>query len=469
MRESNQNIHIEALHYLSGIPFDCNLGIRANKVNVLETLRFSKGKNTALIREFDASRVDGTNEVQEYLRKQLKHDRFISMLFNGMGWESIGGSPVVYVMSEEDMNKKLEFNNGKLVSAHSQEGKNFEVNSDVRLQTYSRQQSMEMTIDGLDNYSVETRIKAGGGFRLQLDDISLFKGKLKFTFSSVFSFNDMGSRVLALSSQDDKSVPRFSNTFQVEVVDGKLVYSTSYQKDVSEVQNAIDLSEILIGNLFDTDGTAISLLYRYLLNVRPSLKTHQLEGIFSITSNGISTEVIDFDGIDTFDLKDEGDPQLNPAERLVAAHLRLNDYTLTNSQRLITFIQYRKDIQKSLIQIANSEILPDQIKEVIKKIDLSRPENIFDTDTLGSAKLARLLKVIMNSKDNEANQCLVRQFQTISGNLFIISIKGFDMAFLQKGCQLVDFTDIKKQRSILQKMLKTDIIDVYFSYTREGD
>lgn len=469
MKESTQNIHIEALHYLSGIPFDSNLGIRANKVNILESLGFSKGTNIALIKEFNASQEDGVRGLQGYLYQQLEHNKFVSMLFNGMGWESSGGSPVVYVMSKEDIDKKLEFRDRKLASAHSQEGKDFEIDNKVRLQTYSRQQSIEMAIDGLDNYSGETRIKAGGGFRLQLDNISSSEGKLKFTFSSIFSFNDMGSRVLALSSAEDQKVPRYSNSFQVEVVDGKLVYLPSDQKDITSVQNANDLSEVLIKNLFDTDGAAISLLYRYLLNVRPSLKTHQLEGIFSITTaNGISTEVIDFDGIDTFDLNGCDNSQLNPTERLIAAHLRANGYALTDSQRLISFIQFRENVENSLIQISNSEMLPNQIKEVLESIKITNPEDIFNKSPLGSAKLARLLKGITGDNHNETNQ-QIRHTQTVNGDLFVLSIEGFEMAFLLKDGELIDFTDIKKQKGVLSQELKTDIVDAQFSYVREGD
>ena len=466
MKESTQNIHIEALHYLSRIPFDSSLGIRTNKVNILESLGFSKGTNIALIREFNASHETGVNGLREYLYQQLERGRFVSMLFNGMGWESVGGSPVVYVMSEEDMNEKLEFNDGKLAKAHSQEGKDFKVDSNVRIQTYSRQQSMEMTISGLDNYSGETRIKAGGGFRLQLDDISLSEGKLKFTFSSAFSFNDMGSRVLALSSENDKVVPRYSSSFQVEVVNGQLVYSVPNQKDLADVSQTNDLSNILIKKMFDTDGVAISLLYRYLLSIRPSLKTHQIEGIFSITNEyGVSMEVIDFDGIDTFDL---GSPnlQLNPAERLTAAHLKMSGYTISDSQDLISYIQFRNEVNIALSDVISSKEIPNQVKNIVKEVVVPKSENVFGADVLGSVKLSRLLKSL-GVYTNEGDST-VKQISTKDGDLYIVSIVGFDMAFLLKDGQPINFTDIKRQRQLLSKILKVDIIDAHFSYLREG-
>jgi hypothetical protein len=469
MTETNkENYHLEALHYLTNVSFDSSIGVRANKVNVLDNLRFSKGTNMAVKREFQLPGNEDGSGIRNYLLGETKKGRFVSMLFNGMGWEGSGGSPVVYIMSDDDVDEKLVFDGNKLSKVTGQDDTTFDIDRNLYLQTYSRLRSTKMRLAGFDNYENPIDVRVGGGFRLQLDNISLASEQLSFTLSSCFSFNDMGSRVLALSSEKDRNVPRYSKNFNVVIKEGQIVYNPTDELNRQKQGNVENVVNSLLTNLFRENEDAISKLYRSLLNVRPSLKTHQLEGIFSVTNEfGVSMEVIDFDGIETFDLYKQP-ALLNPTERLTSALLVMSGYSLPDSEIPVMYAKFRSTVRESLRMINDSYEISEAIKQDINKLVDPNSTKIFSQDLAGPVKLGRLLKALRI--DLEITQIPeIRKILTSDGEITSVTIQGFEMAFWEVNGTTVDCSNIKKLSGKLSAAIGREIVESHYSYLDEGD
>jgi len=159
-------------------------------------------------------------------------------------------------------------------------------------------------------------VALGGGYRLQVDGLTHEDDRPFLIMSAHFSFNDYGSRVLAKANEENARVPLASKTFRVPIVDGELDLPIKEieRGDVATTSEAIDL---VLSELFTKYGKAINDLTRDLLTIREAMRMHQFEGIYGVREEiGVSVEVIDFDGLDTYDLRPEME-LYSPGERLV--------------------------------------------------------------------------------------------------------------------------------------------------------
>ena len=463
--------HLKALHYLVGVPFEESEGARKNKERILESMGFSKGTNVAIRREFVLPRLGtDTDGIKEYLTWQLANGRFVSMLFKDGYWETMGGSPVTYIMTKDDLNGKLTFDHERLVGACAHNGAIILIDHKINLQTYSRRRSMPSELSGFTNHDGVVPVRLGGGFRLQVDDVTFIDRQPYMTLSGYFSFNDMGSRVLALSCKEDSLVPRYETSFSLKVDSGQLIFPDSggsNDKVLISTNNAGVVVNQMLSILFKRDGEAISNLLRGLLSVRPSMKVHQLEGIFSIPSETeISAEIIDFDGLDAFDISCRK-PILSPSERLTRGQLIGSGFLLTDPESLLSFIPLQLRIQRDIKSLIDSPIITDDIKGEVSR-HFSNSPDIFTRELTGAVKLGRLLGYLdVDWENTESPQ--VKFFRNGDNTLILISIEGFDIAFWKKKDTLVDCTDIKRLTRELSHITGTEITGVYLSLLREGD
>jgi len=474
MKESEplRHYHLEALHHLVGMPFQEELGIRRNKEKILEQYGFSKGTNIALKKEFFLPELDNEKyEIRDYLIGQLESGRFVSMLFKVDRWEAIGGSPVVYIMTQEDLDTKLTFESDKLKMARAHDGNLVTIDHPIILQTYSRRKSLTSELTGFVNYENLTRVGLGGGFRLQVDNLACINGQLCLLISAYFSFNDMGSRVLALSCREDELVPRFNTSFLLQVNENQLIYpggGETDNKSLSSIKEVDTIIDKVLSSLFRVDGAPINKIIRDLLSVRPSMGVHQLEGIFSIPSeNEISAEVIDFDGLDVFDLGGQQKVNLSPSERLARGQLNASGFLSTDPECLLPFVYLQSRIKDSLKKVANSPVITEDIKRETYKHFLNFPE-LFSRNLTGAVKLARLLRNIdVKWENTETPQ--IKRFYKKDDTLILISIEGFEIAFWTNGNNLVDCSDIKRLSRKLSQVTSKEIVGAHFLSIKEGD
>src|SRR3989344_4811391 len=437
------NQHLEAFHQVMKVPFHEDLGTRINKEQILQNCGFSQGTNIALRREFQLEPLADKADlgIREHLTQQLESGRFVAMLFKDETWDAVGGSPVTYVIDHA-----------------------------LSLQTYSRRRSIASELSGFVNYDGLIPVRIGGGFRLQVDSLTFLDGKPHLLISGYFSFNDLGSRVLALSCDEDRKVPRYETSFLVQIDNGELQFSRDKTEEtpIADIKEAGSVANVAIKDLFDRDGAAISRLIRGLLSVRPAMQVHQLEGIFSITSEAeISAEVIDFDGIDSFDLGNQ--PQtLSVSEKLVGAQLRNVGYLISDPEELLSYASFRRGVRAKVDEVSKLPSLSQYNKDGIRRHFPDTIE-IFTREQTSAVKLGRLLS-LLNIDWEQTDNPNVRTANYGSDTLTIISVEGFDLGFWNS-CDsgLVDCFNIRSQSTALSKMIGKEILPVYLTSLREGD
>lgn len=131
---------------------------------------------------------------------------------------------------------------------------------------------------------------------------------------------------------------------------------------------AENVCQSVVEKLMNQDEPAITRLLRSLLSVSPSLQIHQLEGIFSYLDEGISAEIIDFDGIDSLDAArscfgGEMLPALRPKERLLRGQLTLNGILISDpiALRDLYLLRQKADVVKAAV--AKTDFLLKEVKE----------------------------------------------------------------------------------------------------------
>lgn len=473
MKEIKQpkHYHLEALHQVTAVPFQEKLGTRANKEQILSESGFSQGTNIAIRRKFFLS-GDNNDDlgIKQYLTEQLEGGRFISMLFKDNKWDAVGGSQVVYIMDCDDLETKLTFGKNSLREARAHSGDSIVVDHSIELQTYSRRKSIVSELSGFANYDGTLPVGLGGGFRLQVDNLTFVNGEPYLSISGYFSFNDMGSRVLALSCDGDRRVPRYETSFLLQIDRGLLLFSGSKKGRLcmTDVKKVGVLVNEVLHSLFERDGEAISHLVRGLLSVRPVMQVHQLEGIFSIPNGTeISAEVIDFDGIDSFDLLSYKNQTIALPEKLAHAQLRSVGYLLSGSEELLSYITFRRKIREAVEEINNLPIVPEEVRVELSRYT-SDPIETFIREQPGSVKLGRLLD-ILDVDWNKIDNSNIKIAQYNENTLIMISVEGFNLGFWSNDSKLVDCSEIRPVSMRLSKIIGKEVLPVHLSSLREGD
>ncbi|MCX6726246.1 MAG: hypothetical protein NTY75_00305 [Candidatus Shapirobacteria bacterium] len=327
--------HVEMMCKMLGLPFESEIEVRQTKEKIMKNVGISNGTN-APSRETFIVNGDETesSRLLQYIYSETSQDKYLSILVMRQKWGNSGGCPVVYVSNQDDINKKLEVKDGKLTGLITQSGEHVIVKEESHINTYSRKRSRVAILGGFDNYKDKREVRMGGGFRLQVDGLSVEEDSLSLLLSGIFSFDDRGSRILSLDSQQDLVVPRYSDNYCLRFEDRLLSLSTEKgltADQVVDTQSAKEACLLIMENLFNRDRSAITRLLRLLFSTSPSLKLHQLEGMHSVLENQVSPEIIDFDGIDGLDsarsLSGESLlPDLSATERLVRAQLCMGGF-----------------------------------------------------------------------------------------------------------------------------------------------
>ena len=197
------------------------------------------------------------------------------------------------------------------------------------------------------------------------------------------------------------------------------------------------------------------------------MKVHQLEGIFSIPSETeISAEVIDFDGIDSFDIGGQR-TRLSPTERLMGGKLKSVGYLLTDPSSMLSCVSFRNKVQNIVHCLVEQDILGEDIKVEISRHFPDSPDVITREQT-GAVKLGRLLKNIGVDGQETENPC-IKQLRHRNNLITMISIEGYELAFWEVASTLVDCTDIKTVSTVLSRLLGVEILPIHLSSLKEGD
>jgi len=374
------------------------------------------------------------------------------------------------LQAEDDLRDKLIFEEERLIEAQAHNGEVITVDHKINLQTYSRRKSMTSELTGFTNYEGAVPVRMGGGFRLQVDNFIFVDDQPHMTLSAYFSFNDMGSRVLAQTCEEDCLVPRYETSIQLKIEDGRIMFPDSLSEGDENLIVTNEAGEVVnqvLKSLFKRDGQAISDLLQGLVSIRPAMKVHQLEGIFSVPSEKeISAEVIDFDGIDSFDITGQT-TALSPAERLMSGKLKRVGYLQTDPASILSYISFRSRVQDAVRSLTESDIIGEDVKAEISRHFPNSPYIITKEQT-GAVKLGRLLKSIGVDWEETDNLC-IKQFQSGENLITAISIEGYELAFWKKGSTLVDCKDIKTLSRDLSDLVGVKILPVHLSSLREGD
>ncbi|HYH75795.1 MAG TPA: hypothetical protein VD735_07615 [Candidatus Saccharimonadales bacterium] len=457
--------HLEALHTVAAVPYEADAGPRANKENILEAYGFSKGANPAEITDFVFDEQNPP-DVETHLTEHVEAGRYTALLFRGGKWEAMGGLPVVYVMDEKDIKERLTFEDGKLVEVEA-DGMRFAPEEGSRATGYTRRKSQKIAINGFENYDETLEVGLGGGFRLQIDGVEYERGIPQLTMSAYFSFNDYGSRVLAKETEEHAKVPMANKAFRVPIVDGKLVLPVK-DMTVGDVATASDAMDVVLSKLFEQDGEAIDKLTRDLMTVRSIPEVHQFEGIYGVNPEaGVSAEVIDFDGIDTFDVRSNGDEQ-TPIERLTGGQLVNAGYLPTvDKGDLVTYHRQQGDMRSELARLSESEEVSDVVKGIA---GLRQGEDItaYARRLQGQGRMARALGYC-GIAWTETGAPNVQQFETGDLKVTRVEAGGFMTAFVERDGQLIDTSDGKKILEVGKQVAGYRMLKLYVDLSKEGD
>lgn len=459
--------HIEALHSVRGIHYDEELGVRTNKENVLEGYGFHKGTNTAEFKVFDYANPDEV-DMRSYLCEKVGEGKYTALLFKDGKWESMGGCPVVYVMCEEDINEKLYYDEaGRIAQTVGGSSGSFMPDKATKLNMYTRTRSIRKKLGGFDNYSDPLEVALGGGFRLQVDELVIDSSQHYLIFSAYFSFNDYGSRILAMATEDDQRIPVVHKSIMVPIIDGKLDLPISKIEN-RDPESAGDAVDSVLSVLFANDGEAINNMTRDLLTIRPVMQVHQYEGIYGISAeNGISVEVIDFDGLDIYDLKpDSTEP--TPFERLIGSQLVRAGYLVDiDSNVRVIYHQQQNKIRDSLAQLSTFEEINDNVRAVAVSQEYE--------DTASYFKRLNMYGRLARSIGYYGLEWLQTTLPHVSmakfGDWTITKIEAgmFETAFVEYDGRFIPINNGREMYDLIRRVFGGDILRLHTTLSKEGD
>jgi len=456
--------HLEALHHSVEIPFDEELTVRANKRQIIDSLGFDTGSNPTEFVNITAGEVVNT-DVRTVLADSLGRRLYSALLFEDGDWQHMGGAPVVYVMDKEELPAKLTFGETGIVQqVHTTNGI-YTPGPNAGLKIFARRKSVTSTLEGFDNYTEPLNVGLGGGFRLQVDGVGYEGGRPFLTMSAHFSFNDYGSRVLAKENEEDAQVPMANKSFRVPIVDGDLQLPIK-DIDLSEITTSDEAMDLVLSKLFTNDGTAISELTRKLLTIRPAMEVHQLEGIYGVTEdNGVSAEIIDFDGLDTFDLTPS---EPNASERLAGGQLVRSGYLAdTDSGALVTYHRQQADVRGSLAQLSDIEGLNGEVKGLAAL----RPGEDIGTYANRLYAYGRLARSIgyAGIRWTPTSAPNVKQANIDDWTITKVEAGGFESAYIEREGKIMPVNDAREIYDLTKRVLGTSMLRLYVNMSREGD
>jgi hypothetical protein len=454
--------HLEALHNIAGLSYEADLNIRKAKERILEEYGFNtavESAETLQVREGDSI------NIEDYLDERLNQNKYSAVLVRNNEWETMGGCPVVYVMSHQDLTEKLMFDSdGKIIQSKNCDAFNGPESSS-RLNIYTRGHSIVETITGFENYDEERNVNIGGGFRLQLDGLVHGDGNPSIIFSLEMSFDDFGSRVLAKRNDEDSKVPMFSKKFQIPISDGKMVTAKS-ENIPTEHKTTRTVANHLMTALFQQNGLAIEKLFKDLMAVRPAFGVYQLEGIYGLRQQeDMQTEVIDFDGLESYDLIPDW-PGNKTQEQIIKGQLIQNGFiTRSDGSALVDYYKQKDNIESTISD--SSDEINDSIASLVHFTKGEDMHSYFNRLSI-YGRIARTLKYAGYKYDNDGNG-RVRHGKLGDWDITSIMTGGFETAYLQHNGSLVEVNDIQQMRNILKQIIGSSTLNLCIEISKEGD
>lgn len=456
--------HLEALHTNLEIPFDEMLTVRANKRQIIEGLGFSGGTNpTEFVNVVPGELLDA--DMESVLTNSLDRGLYSALLIEDGQWQHMGGAPVVYVMGKDELAAKLAFGQqGNIQRVETTNG-TYIPTKEAGLKIFARKKSVTSTTQGFENYTEPLNVGMGGGFRLQIDEMGFEDRGPFLTMSAHFSFNDYGSRVLAKENEEDARVPIASKSFRVPIVDGKLDLPLK-DLEYGGLTSTDEVIDLVLSELFATDGEAINNLTRQMLTVRPAMQIHQFEGIYGVTDEyGISAEVIDFDGLDIFDLA----PMVpNPGERLAGKQLIQSGFLRsTDNGAAVTFHQHQSEMRVSSVQLSELEEVSDGLK-VLASLRSGEDITAYANRLNTHGRLARSLSYVGLHWTSTSAPNVVQS--NINGwKITKVEVGGFESAYIERDGDIVPVRNAKEIYDLTRHVFGSNILRLYVTLSIEGD
>lgn len=472
----------ESFSYRSHFPFfrqliDKETGLKYEKRALLASMGFHQGESYDGYACFSGGSLNSFSSAIEAL---LSNDKTVVIRRIHDGGRNGGGYPCCYLLEADDYQQKLLFNSeGSVNGFISVDGQEVLFLENDQIDVFSTPRSDLATITGLDGHKKsEVTIRLGGGYIIQLDEVTRNGDNNCFQCSVVMVLNDLGPRLTHLDNDFAISQPHFSTKVCFYINNGKLVLNSLFHSPDLSSSSAMLASQILerlLRVLIKQDGSAILRLFSELLFYFPLERTHSISGVFSTHDDVLMTRIIDIDGPDTIAIYGGGvDFGDTPTSRLMAAQLITLDLKAeaieSQSQRWKVLLGAKVD------KICFSSLLSDAIKNEIKKhVVLSNGS--FSSDLSSPVVLGRLIKN-QNIKWSVEDQSGVKYCRLNNSTIFYVSIVGFDLAFwvLDDG-SIVDSKNIlrhsqegvKLRRQLAVMLNREPFVQAELNDIKEGD
>ena len=448
---SVNNLHLKMFSIISGCSYDDKISERANKEIILGHYGLLSCNTTTIKKEFNTKDI---YSIGEFLQEQCQNNRYCSILVHTGRNETIGGCNVIYIINSEDIAPCLNL---------------LEEKGEVTI--YSRQKSTKVALSKFDNYE-QKEVGFGGGFRIQVNGINSLQEHPTLTLLVTMSFDNFGSRVLSETVTVNSGPPIKSIFYEAPIIDGRIAMDLKYKNSFDSINKAEDAVLFVIECLLRNNIAKIDHFLRNLLELRPAIGVHQLEGMYGVTDNGIPIiEIIDFDGLDVFDIgRSSYDIDLPPQELFFCQQLESIGFLKRGDTNAFSrYLMQESEITECISMLNNVDNLPRQIKSIIIKLDNESLDSYFNRlkpyiyaskalRWVDSLKYVDIVTEICKYAKYDNNVCF-----------YLLSIAGTDMMFLLSRGELSYFESESQAKDIITHIFGPKILPVYFSYAREGD
>ena len=302
------NTHIlRAVTALLDIPMP-RTPLKQAKEEILRSLHFTT--MPVEISKFLVFNRDKYNDLSYHIRQEVEADHKVTLRFIDDNGEKGGGYPITHITSPSEYTSlTITDEEGELIALQNAAGDHVQINDFNLIHLFSRHKSIFGTLGNFGtnlvlHNTILKRVKLGGGFRMQIDNLREIDDQLYYDFSFITVYNDEAPRKASLNALRTLYT---STPFNAMYLEDKLVPSPIQFHELNEVLERKDaqiFAHQLINTILAHDGHALANLFNALLSVDPQLKRHSIEGVFTTVEapSGKPTlyfEIIDFDGIDT--------------------------------------------------------------------------------------------------------------------------------------------------------------------------
>lgn len=448
---STNNLHLKMLSMISDHRYDDRLSERANKEMILDCYGPLNHDNTTLRREFNTCDI---YSIIEFLNEQCRDNKYCSVLVHTGKNESIGGCNVFYIINNNDIMPCV---------------KSLDKKSKVTI--YSRQKSTKIILNQFDNYE-QKEVYFGGGFRIQVNGVNLLQEQPTLTFLITMSFNNFGSRVLSEAVITNSGPPVKSILYEIPIIDGQITIRSMHKDSLNTISKADHAVLFVIEHLLRDNIVKIDHFLKSLLSLRPAMGIHQLEGMYGVTDKGVPLiEIIDFDGIDVFDIgRHNFDIDLSPQELIFGRQLELTGFLRRRDIGAFSnYLMQESCITKCVSKLKCVDILPRQISEIITKSNNETLVQYFDrlNPYIYAFKILKWVNSLMYTDAIDGLFRYAKYDKKIC--IYQLNIDGITMAFLLNQGEFLFFDSKDHAREIIMHIFGSKILPVYLSYAREGD